>query len=191
DKARPDRRLGWPATRIGYACALVLALVWGTGLLLSGASNRTQILQARSALTALQQSSSGDEQLQALNELVRELARLDYRAEHGVPWYQRFGLNQNPALLEVLWPRYVEANNRLLRDPAAANLKAQLSALVKLPPDSPERLNRARSAYAQLKAYLMMAHPEKADASFLAQVLGDAEPLRAGFSPGLWQGLAP
>ncbi|MDR3455032.1 MAG: ImcF-related family protein, partial [Rhodoferax sp.] len=37
----------------------------------------------------------------------------------------------------------------------------------------------------------MMAHPEKADASFLAQVLGDAEPLRAGFSPGLWQGLAP
>ncbi|MEF9672483.1 hypothetical protein QNM99_09955 [Pseudomonas sp. PCH446] len=31
-------------------------------------------------MTALQQSSSGDEQLQALNELVRELARLDYRA---------------------------------------------------------------------------------------------------------------
>ncbi|WP_248744866.1 ImcF-related family protein [Pseudomonas sp. MWU12-2037] len=191
DKARPDRRLGWPATRIGYVFILGLALVWGAGMLLSGASNRAQIAQVQTSLTALQQSSSGDEQLQALNELVRELARLDYRAEHGVPWYQRFGLNQNQALLDTLWPRYVEANNRLMRDPAAANLKARLSALVKLPPDSPERIKRAQEAYAQIKAYLMMAHPEKVDASFLAQVLGDAEPLRADFSPGLWQGLAP
>ena len=37
----------------------------------------------------------------------------------------------------------------------------------------------------------MMARPEKADAAFLAKVLGNAEPLRAGFSPGLWQGLSP
>ena len=44
-------------------------------------------LSALAGLMALQQSSSGDEQRQALNELVRELARLDYRAEHGVPYY--------------------------------------------------------------------------------------------------------
>ncbi len=37
----------------------------------------------------------------------------------------------------------------------------------------------------------MLAHPEKADASFLAQTLGNAEPTRAGVSPGLWQALAP
>jgi len=191
DKRSHARRIGWPATRIGYACALGLALVWGAGLLLSFASNRAQIAQAHSALTALQQSSPGDEQLQALNELVHELARLDYRAEHGVPWYQRFGLSQNQALLDSLWPRYIEANNRLLRDPMADHLKAQLNALIQLPPDSPERLKRAPGAYAQLKAYLMMAHPEKADATFLAPTLSNAEWMRSDLSPGLWYALAP
>ncbi|WP_065952865.1 ImcF-related family protein, partial [Pseudomonas sp. 37 R 15] len=133
----------------------------------------------------------GDEQLQALNELVRELARLDDRVQSGAPWYQRFGLNHNPALLETLWPRYVEANNRLIRDPAAATLRRQLNALVKLAPDNPERAERAQEAYAQLKAYLMMARPEKADASLLVTTLSNVEPTRTGVSPGLWQSLAP
>lgn len=191
DQATAGRRLGWPATRVGYALVLGLALVWGAGLLLSFATNRVQIAQVQTSLVALEQSGKGDAQLRALNDLMRELARLDYRAEHGVPWYQRFGLNQNPILLEALWPRYVDANQRLLRDPAATNLHQQLSALVKLPPDNPERAQRARVAYDQLKAYLMMARPEKADATFLAKTLGNAEPTRAGLSPGLWQGLSP
>ncbi|MGX1087062.1 ImcF-related family protein [Pseudomonas sp. AP3_22 TE3818] len=192
DAPKPrSRRLGWSAPRVAYGLALGLAVVWGTGLLLSFVSNRVQIAQVQTVLTTLEQSQSADEQFLAFNELVRELGRLDYRAEHSTPWYQRFGLNQNDALLAALWPRYVEANNRLLRDPAVAHLQARLNALVKLPPDSPERSKRAGVAYAQLKAYLMLARPEKTDAAFLAQVLSDAEPQRAGFSPGLWQGLAP
>ncbi|HEX8595873.1 MAG TPA: ImcF-related family protein [Pseudomonas sp.] len=191
DKTIPVRRLGWPASRIAYALMLCLALVWGAGMLLSFASNRTQIAKVQASLAAVQQSGNRDQQLSALNELVRELARLDYRMEHGAVWFQRFGLNQNQALLDALWPRYVEANNRLMRDPAADNLQRQLKSLVRLAPDSPERAARAHDAYLQLKAYLMMARPEKVDAGFLAQVLGDAEPARAGVSPGLWQGLAP
>lgn len=191
DKAASRRRLGWSAHRITYALALGLAVLWGAGLLLSFVSNRAQIAQIHTSLAALQHSSQGDEQLQALNELVRELARLDDRVQGGAPWYQRFGLNQNQALLETLWPRYVEANNRLIRDPAAATLRQQLNALVRLAPDSPERAERARDAYAQLKAYLMMARPEKADASLLATTLSDVEPTRTGISPGLWQSLAP
>ncbi|MDF9906653.1 UNVERIFIED_ORG: type VI secretion system protein ImpL [Pseudomonas reinekei] len=187
DKAVHRRRLGWSAVRIGYAAALGLIAVWGTGLLLSFVSNRVQIAQVQTVLTTLEQSQSADEQFLAFNELVRELGRLDYRAEHSTPWYQRFGLNQNDALLAALWPRYVEANQRLLRDPAVAHLQARLDALVKLPPDSPERSKRAGVAYAQLKAYLMLTRPEKVDAAFLAKVLGDAEPDRAGLSPGLWQ----
>ncbi len=191
DKAASGRRLGWPVTRIGYALLLCLAAVWGAGLLLSFATNRALIAQVQTVTVSLEQSEQGDAQLLALNELMRELARLDYRAEHGAPWYQRFGLSQNSTLLEVLWPRYIEANTRLLRDPAAANLHQQLSGLIKLPADSPERTRRAPEAYNQLKAYLMLADPEKADASFLAQTLGNAEPTREGVSPGLWQALAP
>jgi type VI secretion system protein ImpL len=190
DRSGNSRRLGWTAPRVAYVLVLGLALLWGAGLLLSFVSNRVQIAQVQSSLAALRPSGQGDEQLQALNELVRELARLDYRAEHGLPWYQRFGLNQNDALLATLWPHYVEANNRLMRDPAVAHLRQQLNALVNLPPDSPERATRARDAYTQLKAYLMMTGPEKADATFLAKTLNDAQPLRAGFSPGLWQGLS-
>ncbi|MEJ8867032.1 ImcF-related family protein [Pseudomonas jessenii] len=191
DKAVYRRRLGWGAVRIGYATALALIAVWVAALLLSFATNRVHITQVQTAITSMQQAQSADQQLLALHQMMLELARLDYRAVHGAPWYQRFGLNQNAALLATLWPRYLQANQRLLRDPAVANLKAHLKALVQLPPDSPERARRAPAAYAQLKAYLMMARPEKTDPVFLAQVLTDAQPQRAGFSPGLWQGLAP
>ncbi len=191
DKAVKQWRIGWGATRVAYSLVLALALIWGAGLLLSFVTNRAQIAQVQTVVASLEQSQSADEQLLAFNELVRELARLNYRAEYGTPWYQRFGLNQNDQLLATLLPRYAEANNRLMRDPIAATLQQQLNALLKLAPDSPERARRAPAAYAQLKAYLMMARPEKTDPVFLAQVLTDAQPQRAGFSPGLWQGLAP
>ena len=191
DRVRQRRRLGWSAPRVAYVLVLGLALLWGAGLLLSFVSNRVQIAQLHGSLAALQPAGQGDDQLHALSELARELGRLDYRAEHGVPWYQRFGLNQNDALLTTLWPRYVEANQRLLRDPAVARLEAQLDRLIKLPPDSPERARRAGAAYDQLKAYLMLARPDKVDPSFLAKTLVEVEPQRTGISPGLWQALAP
>ncbi|KAB0507957.1 ImcF-related family protein [Pseudomonas moorei] len=191
DKTLPHRRLGWGVTRVGYSLALGLVLIWGAGLLLSFASNRVHIAQVQTLLVSLKQSQSADEQWLAFNELTRELGRLDYRSEHGSPWYQRFGLNKNPELLQMLWPTYVEANQRLLRDPAVASLQQQLTALIKLPADSPERTRRAGAAYDQLKAYLMLAQPEKVDAAFLVKVLGPLEPSDAGVSPGLWHGLSP
>ncbi|PIB60495.1 ImcF-related family protein [Pseudomonas sp. 2822-17] len=191
DKPLNHRRFGWSVPRIGYVLALGVAMLWSAGLLLSFISNRAQIQQVRASVEALQHASQADEQLQALNELVRELARLDDRVQHGAPWYQRFGLNQNPALLETVWPRYVEANNRLIRDPAAASLRQQLSALVRLQADNPERAERAREAYDPLKAYLMMARPDKADADLLVKTLGSVEPARPGVTPGLLQTLSP
>ena len=190
DKAS-GRRLGWSVPRVAYVLMLGLATLWGAGLLLSFVSNRMQIAQVQASLATLEQPGNGDAQLTALNDLVRELSRLDYRAEHGVPWYQRFGLNRNPDLFEVVWPRYVEVNNRLMRDPAAANLQRQLNALISLPPGSEQRAERAQSAYEQLKAYLMLARPQKANAVFLTKALSNAEPSRVGVSPGLWQGLSP
>ncbi len=86
-------------------------------------------------------------------------------------------------MLSVAWPRYVEANNRLIRDPVAAHLQRQLDALISLPPGSEQRAARAEEAHAQLKAYLMMARPHRADATFLI----NTKPLRDGLSPNLWQ----
>ncbi|WP_226503050.1 ImcF-related family protein [Pseudomonas sp. MWU16-30317] len=185
------QRLGWSVPRVAYTATLGLATLWSAGLLISLVSNQVQIAQVQTSLAALEQPGNGDAQLHALNDLVRELSRLDYRAEHGAPWYLRFGLNQNQRLLEVVWPRYVEANDRLIRDPAAATLQRQLNALIRLPAGSEQRAERAQSAYEPLKAYLMLARPEKADATFLATAMTHAEPTRNGISPGLWQGLSP
>ncbi|KKK07881.1 type VI secretion protein VasK, partial [Pseudomonas frederiksbergensis] len=183
-------RLGWRAPRVAYGLFLGLAVMWGAGMVLSFVSNRAQIVQVQAVSTALQQASTPEAQLLALNELVHVLARLDHRAVYGAPWYQRFGLNRNQQLLETLWPRYVEANNRLVRDPAAARLREQLEALVKLAPGSPQRVERSAVAYDQLKAYLMMARPEKAEADLLVKTLAHAEPTREGVSPALWRTVA-
>ncbi|WP_285797919.1 ImcF-related family protein, partial [Metapseudomonas resinovorans] len=182
---------GWTWPRVGAAVALGLAALWGLGLLLSFVGNRAQIAELQNTLAVLDQPHEGDEQLLALNELVHELDRLDHRARHGVPWYQSFGLNQNDALLAALWPRYQAANHRLLRDPAAARLESGLRELLALPPGSPERALHVQGAHASLKAYLMLARPEKTDAAFLGKTLAVLEPERAGIGDGVWQGIAP
>ena len=132
-----------------------------------------------------------DEQLMALQALRNDIGRLQHQQAHGAPWYQRFGLDHNAPLLAALMPWYGQANNRLIRDAAAQALTKQLNALADLPPRSPLREKRAKPGYDQLKAYLMMAHPEKADAAFFAQVMKTAEPSRPGLSTALWQEIAP
>ncbi|MGH8416517.1 MAG: ImcF-related family protein [Pseudomonas sp.] len=191
DRPGPVRRVGWPLTRVVYAGLLSLSALWGLGLAVSFVSNRTQVMEIEHHLAAVQPSGNRDEQLRALYELMRELRRLDQRASQGESWHLRLGLSQNGALRDALWPLYVEANHRLMRDPAAANLERQLRALTALPPGSQERNARAQTAYEQLKAYLMMARPDKVDAPFLAKTLEHAEPQRDGIGGGEWQTLSP
>lgn len=195
DAIREDRRAragtwGWTWLRGIRTAALCLASLCALALLVSFASNRSQIATVESALAIVGKPGDADAQLTALGELTREMSRLDYRREHGVPWYQRLGLSQNDALLAALWPRYAEANQRLLRDVAYKHLEQALTEYAALPADSTERAQRAPVAHDQLKAYLMMAHPEKADAAFLTQVLS-RDIARPEVTPGLWQGLSP
>ncbi|PJI50417.1 MAG: type VI secretion protein VasK [Pseudomonas sp.] len=191
DRQTRGRRLAWSWARGAYIGVLALAGLCALAFLLSFTSNRSQIATVESALETINTPGDADAQLKALHELTREMSRLDYRREHGEPWYLRFGLSQNDALLAVLWPRYAQANNRLMRDVATKQLEQQLIDLAALPADSPERASRAEEAHAQLKAYLMMARPEKADPEFLTKVLSREEGDRPGVTPGLWQDLAP
>nr|WP_236186116.1 ImcF-related family protein [Pseudomonas juntendi] len=176
DRSARTRRLGLHPVRVAYLSVLGLASIWGIGLLVSFTSNRVEVGRVEAAYRPLQQPETGSDPLHALAELVRELSRLSYRSEHGAPWYQRFGLNRSDDLREAVWPLYVDANDRMLRDPAVSDLERQLTALVKLAPGSPARAKRAQQAYAQLKAYLMLARPEKADADFLVDTVGANQP---------------
>lgn len=191
DSRARGRRVGFSWEQSAYAGLLGLVLLWGAGSLLSFLTNRQQVVTAQAQLAAIQQQASPDEQLLALRQMQTELERLQFRAEHGTPWYQRFGLSQNAALLNALWPHFTQANNRLIRDGAAARLHQQLSKLAALPPETPERIALGPKGYDQLKAYLMMARPEKVDTAFLLRVLAENDTARTGVSPGVWQAVAP
>ncbi len=185
--------------RVGMAWeqALVWALlgiigVWGTGLLLSFALNYSQITSvAGKARVLVGHPAISDSQLTALHDLRNEAGRLQQQVEDGAPWYQRFGLGHHAQLLNAMLPWYGVANNRLIRDPANNALAQKLSALVNSAPNSDQRIKLTKPGYDQLKAWLMMARPDKADGAFYAQTMKTVQPTHKGISTGLWQSLAP
>ncbi|MCL0268136.1 ImcF-related family protein, partial [Klebsiella pneumoniae] len=137
---------------------------WGAGILLSFAINRMQIVSvAEQAHALVEHPSVSDYQLTALHNLRNDAGRLLHNTEEGTPWYQRFGLDHNHQLLDAMLPWYGAANNRLIRDPANVALRQVLSALVNSAPNSDQRAQLAKPGYDQLKAWLMMARPDKAD----------------------------
>lgn len=185
--------------RVGMAWEQTLAWtlmafigVWGAGTLLSFAVNRSQIVSvAQQAHALVEHPSVSDYQLTALHTLRNDAGRLQHRIQDGAPWYQRFGLDHNQQLLDAMLPWYGVANNRLIRDPANEALKQKLSALANSAPNSDQRARLAKPGYDQLKAWLMMARPDKADGAFYAQTMKTVQPTRMGISAGLWQSLSP
>ncbi|WP_198672933.1 ImcF-related family protein, partial [Photorhabdus sp. CRCIA-P01] len=167
---------------------IALAALWGVGSVTSFFANRHQIAVSRERI-----SEAGDPQealsarLLSQHDLQLQIDRLQHQSAHGTPWYSRFGLNQNDALLKVMWPVYQRNNAELIRDAAARLLHQRLTELVNLPAGSAQRHQRINSAYNQLKVYLMMAQPEKAQAAFMRRVLMENWPRRAGVTDGLWQ----
>ncbi|HDH1409080.1 TPA: type VI secretion protein VasK [Klebsiella quasipneumoniae subsp. similipneumoniae] len=171
---------------------MVIIGIWGAGILLSFAINRMQIVSvAEQAHALVEHPSVSDYQLTALHNLRNDAGRLLHNTEEGTPWYQRVGLDHNHQLLDAMLPWYGAANNRLIRDPANVALRQVLSALVNSAPNSDQRAQLAKPGYDQLKAWLMMARPDKADGAFFAQTMKAVQPTRTGISTGLWQSLAP
>ncbi|WP_368818124.1 type VI secretion system domain-containing protein [Klebsiella variicola] len=177
----------------GLACGLLAILgLWAAGLLLSFALNYSQIASvAGKARDLVAHPSVSDYQLTALHALRNEAGRLVHDGQKGAPWYRRFGLDHHQQLLNAVLPWYGVANHRLIRDPANAALQQALNALVNSAPNSDQRAKLAKPGYDQLKAWLMMARPDKADGAFFAQTMKTVQPTRMGISTGLWQSLAP
>ncbi|HHS9593110.1 ImcF-related family protein [Raoultella planticola] len=186
------RRVGmaWEQTLAWTLMAIIG--VWGVGTLLSFSVNRMQIVSvAEQAHALVEHPSVSDYQLTALHTLRNDAGRLLHRVREGAPWYQRFGLDHNPQLLNAMLPWYGVVNNRLIRDPANVALTQKLSALANSAPNSDQRAQLAKPGYDQLKAWLMMARPDKADGAFYAQTMKVVQPTRIGISTGLWQSLSP
>ena len=186
------RRVGmaWEQTLAWTLMAIIG--IWGAGTLLSFVVNRLQIVSvAEQAHALVEHPSVSDYQLTALHTLRNDAGRLQHSIHEGAPWYQRFGLDHNQQLLDALLPWYGVANNRLIRDPANEALTQKLSALASSAPNSDQRAQLAKPGYDQLKAWLMMARPDKTDGAFYAQTMKAVQPTRIGISTGLWQSLSP
>ncbi|WP_299998716.1 ImcF-related family protein [uncultured Cedecea sp.] len=186
------RKPGIPWRKV-FASVVALAMViWAVWMGIAYVTNRSQIDGANAqAALADRQNQPPEQRLHALSELQKTLAQLQYRSEHGVPWYERAGLSQNNALLAALWPRYQDSALPLLRDAAADHLQTRLNAFNALPPGSPLREQRAKTTYDQLKLYLMLARPEHMDAAWFSSALLRDWPKRDGMKDGIWQGVAP
>lgn len=188
--AKP-RWQGWHPLRVAHMAGLALVPLGIAGLLISFSSNRAQMVQVRASAYLAEHAATSSLQLLALSRLRQDLVRLDDHARNGEPWRLGFGLSRNYSLLQVAWPRYAEANRRLVIEPTIAHLKRQLAAFIQLPPDSAERTRQAPQAYEQLKAYLMQAHPDKADPAFLAKALGEGPAVLPDLSQDLWDSVGP
>ncbi|EPE3520392.1 type VI secretion protein, family [Salmonella enterica subsp. diarizonae] len=99
------QRAGMAWERTLYQAVLVALGLTCAGVLFSWNTNRQEITDAQQlAVTARDEHQNADKRLAALGELQREMARLQYRSQHGVPWYSRFGQSQNDDLLARLQP---------------------------------------------------------------------------------------
>lgn len=186
------RRVGLAWERTLAWTLMTLIGVWWAGMMLSFGVNRLQIVSvAEQAHVLVKHPSISDEQLKALNALREEASRMQHYIKDGAPWYQRFGLDHNQQLLKAMLPWYGVANNRLIRDPAHEALTQKLSTLVNSAPGSDQRIQLVKPGYDQLKAWLMMARPEKADSAFFAQTMKAVQPMRTGITTELWQSLSP
>lgn len=186
-KASP---LGLNSKRIlQYTIATTMTL-WGIGMVVSYFMNRQLITQSQQqAQLATDNHQSEFARLQAQYGLQQTLGLLSYREQNAVPFWLRFGLSSNNALLSHLWPVYSQSMLPLLRDSTQQHLENYLHAFMQFPPDSAERIEGAQSAYQALKAYLMMGDPSRIDPAFFTESALRIWPDYNGLKEGEWQTL--
>ena len=180
---------GIPWRKVVAPCVSLAMVGWAAWICIAYVTNHRQIadVNAHAALAA-KPNQSPEQRMKALAELQNTLARLQYRSEHGVPWYARAGLSQNDELLSALWPPYRKAALPLLRDAAALQLTDALKAYALLAPDSPLRETQSKQAYTQLRLYLMLTRPERMDPVWFSQALMQNWTQRQGVDKAYWQG---
>ncbi|WPC98258.1 ImcF-related family protein [Proteus terrae] len=186
-KASP---LGLNSKRIlQYTIATAMTL-WGIGMVVSYFMNRQLITQSQQqAQLATDNHQSEFARLQAQYGLQQTLGLLSYREKTSVPFWLRFGLSSNNALLSHLWPVYSQSMLPLLRDSTQQHLENYLHAFMQFPPESAERIEGAQSAYQALKAYLMMGDPSRIDPAFFTESALNIWPEYNGLKEGEWQTL--
>ncbi|WP_159564208.1 ImcF-related family protein [Budvicia diplopodorum] len=181
----------WVNTATGVALGVIV--LFGLGSVVSYIGNRSLISSAEGlAKQSNDFKATMSERLTRQQAFKQQISQLQYRVEHGSPWYLRFGLNQNDKLLTSLWPYYHKANQQNIQTPLVADLSDKLTVLVQMSPNNPERAALAKEGYDRLKAYLMLSRPDKVDAPLLTKILVENNKTPpATVSEGIWHSAGP
>lgn len=183
----------WSTTIAWTTTALVAC--WIVGTMFSGLTNRATIQTAAETLHRASVTQDRTQALQALDSLDKQIDTLETRQRDGAPWITRFGLNRDAALLDTLWPGYANAAGRILVGPIRRKLEERLRQLGSSTDAqiASAGSTQVQAAYDTLKAYLMLAKPERVAPAFLTpQLVATAVPSRptnASVSSGTWEDL--
>ncbi|HDR9148472.1 TPA: type VI secretion protein VasK [Burkholderia vietnamiensis] len=189
------RRVGFSLSTAAAWFATALMGCWIAGTTLSGFVNRATIQDAADTVTNLAMVQDRTRALQGLNDLDRQVDTLEFHQREGAPWTSRFGLNRDAALLDALWPNYADAASRILVGPIRQKLEERLHQLASL---SDAQIasggnTQIQASYDTLKAYLMLAKPQRAVAPFLTPLLAatavPSRPANSTMSSGAWEDL--
>ncbi|PXW23151.1 ImcF-related family protein [Paraburkholderia caballeronis] len=168
-------------------CVVIGAFVWIVLMVISGLGNRALVKDAETTATqALAATPGTPPALRAQLALQNEIATLEYRQQHGVPWYLRAGVSHNDDLLAALWRPYQTVATRNLQQPVVQALEGQLAQLSQVRADEQQSHDAQQQAYNRLKAYLMLATPSRTDAQFLKAQMLAVWPAVATMRTGEW-----
>ncbi|SDG19618.1 ImcF-related family protein [Paraburkholderia phenazinium] len=181
------RRVGFYWPNALAALMMVAAIGWCAAMTVSFIGNRHLIHDVQASVDATLPAAPGTPAaLRAQLALQQEIETLEYRQQHGVPLYLRAGLNHNDEILDSLWQPYQTVAVRNLMQPVVQALEGQLAQLSQVRVDEQQGHDAQQHAYNLLKAYLMLATPSRADASFLKTQLLEVWPAPAGMRAGEW-----
>ncbi|WP_322009527.1 ImcF-related family protein [Paraburkholderia sp. J12] len=187
------RRVGFSLSTTAAWVATAAISLWIIGTMVSGFTNRATISTARDTLAKLAGTQDYPHAMQTLDNLDKQIDTLETRQRDSAPWITRFGLNRDGALLDAIWPGYANAASGILVGPIRRKLEDRLRQLASM---SDEEIAsggtaQAQAAYDTLKAYLMLAQPQRVVASFLTPQLVatavPARPLNSPLSSGTWE----
>ncbi|KWU26830.1 ImcF-related family protein [Burkholderia cenocepacia] len=172
NRRRIGRRVGfyWPdVLAMGVTIAAIAWCAWMTASFIGNQRlMREAQAAARAAVDARPQTTAAWRAQLALQQLME---RLEYRQQHGAPWYLRAGLSRNDDVLGSLWQPYRLAATRNLQVPVVQTIGEVLKAADQARADSLQSQDTRRSTYNALKTYLMLGEPSRTEPAFLKRTL--------------------
>jgi type VI secretion system protein ImpL len=166
------RRLGFYWPNALATLVMAAAIAWCVWMTVSFIGQRQLTREAKEAAqTAVDAKPQTADSWRAQLALQQLMEKLEYRQQHGAPWYLRAGLSRNDDLLATLWQPYRTVASRNLQAPVVRTITDLLKAAGEARADALQSQDTRGSTYNALKTYLMLGDPARADATFLRRAL--------------------